>query len=121
MKFWLLIATFTGVLYAQQAPPATRTESIVVIGSVQPVALAEVDRDITLLPLPEKEIPLWNSWFSLLQLDPALDLQQRALGGFQADLSIRGATFGQTLVLLNGMRVNDVQTGHFDRDLPIPL
>ncbi len=80
-----------------------------------------MDRDITLLPLPEKEIPLWSSWFSLLQLDPALDLQQRAPGGFQADLSIRGGTFGQTLVLLNGMRVNDVQTGHFDLDLPVPL
>lgn len=121
MKFWLLFATCSGLLHAQQIPPATRNDSIVVTGSVEPVALAEVDRDVIQLPLPEKEIPLWNSWFGLLQLDPALDLQQRAPGGFQADLSIRGATFGQTLVLLNGMRINDVQTGHFDLDLPVPL
>ena len=63
----------------------------------------------------------YNSWFDLLQLDPALDLQQRSPGGFQGDLSIRGATFGQTLVLLNGLRINDVQTGHFNLDLPVPL
>src|SRR4029078_7041072 len=50
-----------------------------------------------------------------------LDLEQRAPGGFLADLSIRGATFGQSLVLLNGMRVNDAQTGHFNLDLPLPL
>jgi iron complex outermembrane receptor protein len=121
MKVCLLIATCAASLYAQQPAPAERNDSIVVTGTVEPVALAETDRDLALLPLPEKEMPLWNSWFSLLQLDPALDLQQRAAGGFQADLSIRGASFGQTLVLLNGMRVNDVQTGHFNLDLPVPL
>ena len=121
MKFWLLIATSAGLLCAQQAPPAQSGDSIVVTGTVEPIALAETDRDIDLLPLPEKQLPLWNSWFGLLQLDPALDLQQRAPGGFMGDLSIRGATFGQTLVLLNGMRVNDVQTGHFNLDLPVPL
>jgi iron complex outermembrane receptor protein len=74
------------------------------------------------MQLPEQQKPLYNSWFGLLQLtDPELDLQERAPGGFQADFSIRGATFGQTLVLLNGMRINDVQTGHFNLDLPIPF
>ncbi len=125
MKTWFAIAAFAGVLHAQQAPPASspasRNDSIIVTGTVAPVALAETDRDVILLPLPEKQQPLWNSWFSLLQLDPALDLQQRTPGGFQGDLSIRGASWGQTLVLLNGMRLNDVQTGHFNLDLPVPL
>ena len=39
----------------------------------------------------------------------------------QTDLSIRGANFGQTLVLLNGMRLNDVQSGHHNMDIPVPL
>jgi iron complex outermembrane receptor protein len=96
-------------------------ESIVVTGAAEPTPLAEADRDVSVLSLPEEQRPLFDSWFGLLQLDAALDLQQRAPGGFQADLSIRGATFGQTLVLLNGMRLNDAQTGHFNLDLPIPL
>jgi iron complex outermembrane receptor protein len=83
--------------------------------------LSEADRDVAVLPLPEKQRPLFDSWFGLLRLDAALDLQQRAPGGFIADLSIRGATFGQTLVLLNGMRLDDAQTGHFNLDLPVPL
>lgn len=49
-----------------------------------------------------------------------LDLQSRALrGGIAADFSLRGSTFQQVLVLLNGQRINDPQTGHFNADLPL--
>ena len=116
----LLVASVS--LYGQQtAPQAVETPTVVVTGTAEPIPLDEADRDISAIPLPEQQRPLFNSWFDLLQLDSSLDLQQRALGGFQADLSIRGATFGQTLVLLNGMRLDSVQTGHFNLDLPIPL
>jgi iron complex outermembrane receptor protein len=94
---------------------------MIVTGVATPAPLDDADRDVGVLPLPERDRPLFDSWFNLLQLDPTLDLQERAPGGFMADLSIRGATFGQTLVLLNGMRISDVQTGHFNLDLPVPL
>ncbi len=115
MRLWLIIALGVGLLYGQQQ------DSIVVTGAAEPIPLAEADRDVSVVRLPEKQGDLYNSWFDLLELDPALDLQQRAAGALQGDLSIRGATFGQTLVLLNGMRLDDVQTGHFNLDLPIPL
>ncbi len=92
-----------------------------VTGTAEPTPLDEADRDVAVLPLPKEQRPLFDTWFDLLELDPALDLQQRAPGGFLADLSIRGATFGQTLVLLNGMRLDDAQTGHFNLDLPVPI
>src|ERR1700728_4979105 len=105
MRCWIVFAFGVVSLYGQQQ------DSIVVTGTAEPLPLAEADRDVSVIPLPEKQRELYNSWFDLLQLDPVLDLQQRALGGFQGDLSIRGATFGQTLVLLDGLRINDVQTG----------
>lgn len=108
-------------LFAQQPAPQAAQTSIVVTGTAEPIPLDEADRDIGAIPIPEIQRPLFNSWFDLLQLDSSLDLQQRALDGFQADLSIRGALFGQTLVLLDGLRLNDAQTGHFNLDLPIPL
>ena len=43
--------------------------------------------------------------------------------GFDAvlnDISINGGTFEQTAILLDGIKVNDSQTGHFNLDLPIP-
>jgi iron complex outermembrane receptor protein len=121
MKFRLALVLTAGLLRAQQAPLAAQKESIVVTGTAEPLPLAEADRDVSVVRVPEKQRQLYYSWFDLLQLDSALDLQQRALGGFQGDLSIRGATFGQTLILLNGLRTNDVQTGHFNLDLPVPL
>jgi iron complex outermembrane receptor protein len=115
MKIWFAIILSTASLCAQQQ------NSVVVTGTAEPIPLAEADRDVTSVKVPEQQRPLYDSWFDLLSLDPALDLQMRAPGGFMGDLSIRGATFGQTLVLLNGMRLDDVQTGHFNLDLPIPM
>ena len=49
----------------------------------------------------------------------ALDVRQRGPLDMQADVSLRGGTFDQTLVLLNGIRMNDPQTGHHNMNLPI--
>jgi iron complex outermembrane receptor protein len=57
----------------------------------------------------------------LLRLDPSVDVLARGPNGVQADVSIRGGSFGQTLVLLDGQRLNDPQTGHHSMDLPVPL
>ena len=63
---------------------------------------------------------MYQHWLDLLQENPSLDLRQRAPDGVQVDLAIRGSSFGQTLVLLNGLRMNDVQTGHHNLDLVLP-
>lgn len=62
-----------------------------------------------------------NSFTDLLRLDSSVDLRQRSVNGLQADISIRGGTFGQTLILLDGLRMNDVQSGHHNLNLPAPL
>jgi vitamin B12 transporter len=46
-------------------------------------------------------------------------VRKRGISGVQADVGIRGSTYEQTLVLLDGMRMNDPQTGHHNFDLPI--
>lgn len=48
-----------------------------------------------------------------------VDLQARSPA--QADLSVRGGSFEQVLVLVDGVPVSDAQTGHFDLDLTLPL
>lgn len=126
MKICLTALLSTALLCVQTAPaqttqPVTRQDSIVVTGTAQPIPLDEADRDVTSVTVPAQQRPLFASWFDLLNLDPALTLQTRAPGGFMADLSIRGAQFGQTLVLLNGFRLDSVQTGHFNLDLPLPM
>ena len=102
---------------AQQLP--VRSDSIVVTGTWEPLNLDELDRSVTVLPLRADTV-LLNSWMDALRLDSSIDLGERAPNGVQSDVSIRGASFGQTLVLLNGIRINDAQSGHHNMDLPIP-
>ena len=93
---------------------------MVVTGTFEPLSLDEVDRDLLILPLHQQEL-MFNTLVDLLKLDPSVDLQERAPNGIQADVSIRGGSFGQTLVLVDGLRMNDAQSGHHDMDIPIPL
>lgn len=109
-----------GLLCAQTPAPPPVQQSIVVTGTWEPLPLEEADRAVTSLPVLPQRL-LLNNLPDLLQLDPSLDLRQRAPNGLQGDLSIRGATFGQTLVLLNGRRMNDPQSGHHSLDIPVPL
>jgi len=57
----------------------------------------------------------------MLRDDASVDLEQRGGGGVQTDVTIRGGSFEQVLVLLNGLRINDVETSHFNLDLPVPM
>ncbi|MDD5097691.1 MAG: TonB-dependent receptor [Candidatus Omnitrophica bacterium] len=48
-----------------------------------------------------------------------IDLQSRKLNsGIQTDFSLRGSTFQQVLILLNGQKINDPQTAHYNSDIP---
>ena len=118
LRFFLLLA-FTPVLALAQQQPQQR-DTVVVTGTYEPMSLEEIDRAIRVLPARSQSLVL-NTLVDLLKLDPSLDLAERAPDGVQGDLSIRGAAFGQTLVLLNGMRLNDPQTGHHNLDIPVPL
>jgi iron complex outermembrane receptor protein len=93
---------------------------VVVTGTYEPLSLEEIDRAIRVLPIRPNNLVL-DTLVDALRLDPSIDVQQRAPEGVQADVSIRGATFGQTLFLLNGLRLNDPQTGHHNMDIPMPM
>jgi iron complex outermembrane receptor protein len=109
------------LLFAAAAPAQTPVrESIVVTGTWDPLALEEMDRSVALIPAREQSIVV-NTLADLLQLDSSLDLRRRAPDGIQGDLSIRGGSFGQTLVLVNGQRMNDAQSGRHNLDVPLPL
>jgi iron complex outermembrane receptor protein len=94
-------------------------ETIAVTGTFEPVPVQDIDRAISVIDTREYPL-LYTYGVDYLQLNPSVDLQERAPGGVQADLTIRGSTFEQTLVLLNGLRMNDVQASHHNLDLPLP-
>jgi len=88
---------------------------------VEPLPLAESDRSVLTISPAEQPAGAFDTPVDLLRTDPSVNIQARAGQGVQADLAIRGTTFEQSLVLVNGLRVNDPETGHLNLDIPVPL
>lgn len=55
----------------------------------------------------------------ILRYLPGVEVQQRGPQGSQADILIRGGTFQQVLILIDGVRLNDPLTGHFNGYIPL--
>jgi len=57
----------------------------------------------------------------LLQQVAGVDIRRRGTGGSQADLYIRGGGFDQTLLLIDGVKMDDAQTGHHTMNAALPI
>jgi iron complex outermembrane recepter protein len=108
-------AQTTGQPVSASNPP---TETVVVTGTFSPVSLEQIERSISVI---ETNAPLlYDHWVDYLETDSSIDLRRRAPNGVQSDMSLRGSSFGQVLILLDGFRMDDAQSGHHDLDLPLP-
>jgi len=99
--------------------PEVRT-TVVVVGTPNPIAQEDSPRDTETLAVQAHPLAFTDT-NDLLRDDASVDLEQRGGGGVQTDVTIRGGSFEQVLVLLNGLRINDVETSHFNLDLPVPM
>ncbi len=97
----------------------TRQEQVVVTGTYGPVPLEETDRSVDVIDVGQSTSE-YRSFLDAMEQDSSLDVQQRVPGS-EADLSIRGTTFEETSILVNGLRLSDVQTGHNNLDIPFPF
>ena len=57
----------------------------------------------------------------LLQEITGIDVRRRGIDGVQGDLYIRGGGFDQTWLLVDGMKMDDAQTGHHTLNMILPL
>lgn len=86
-----------------------------------PVAFSQVARIVSVITREEIEAAPVQSLQELLEYALSFDVRQRGVHGVQADISVRGGSFDQTLILLNGINISDPQTGHHTLDLPVSL
>jgi iron complex outermembrane receptor protein len=86
-----------------------------------PVAFSQVARVVSVISREEIEAAPVQSIQELLEYVLSVDVRQRGANGVQSDISVRGSSFDQTLILLNGINIADPQTGHHSLDLPVSL
>jgi iron complex outermembrane receptor protein len=101
--------------------PTYQINDVVVTASRTPTSLSDLSRSVIIIGPDEiKNLPV-NSVQGLLQYAAGVDLAQRGVDGVQSDVSIRGGTFEETLIMIDGISINDPQTGHHSMNLPITL
>jgi len=81
--------------------------------------VSETGRSITVIEGKLIERLPVNSLDELLKYAASVEIQQRGPAGAQADIVVRGGTFQQVLVLIDGIKINDPITGHFSGYMPI--
>jgi iron complex outermembrane receptor protein len=106
-----------GTVAAQE----TYKQTVVVTAAATPIELGTANRALTVITreqidaLPAYSVP------DVLRMASSVDVRARGDRGIQTDFAVRGATFGQMLVLVDGVRLNDQQSGHHNGDIPVPL
>jgi len=120
-----LVAVAALIGGAMVAGPAqaqgTFRQTVVVTASARPVELGTVTR--TLMVMTREQIAALpvHTIADVLRLASSVDVRARGVRGVQTDFALRGANFGQMLVLVDGVRLNDAQSGHHNGDIPVPL
>jgi iron complex outermembrane receptor protein len=120
--FLFLVILFPFQILSQQPSPQipSANSTIVVLGTPDPVTQGQSSRSVVVTD-PQEHPLAFQDVEDYLRTDPSVDIQQRGAAGVQSDISVRGGSFEQTLVLVNGLRINDAETSHFNLDLPVPL
>ncbi len=101
--------------------PDLELEEVVVTASKAELPLSRASKIVTLITKTEIERSPAQSVQELLNSVAGIDVLQRGPHGAQADISLRGGSFDQVAILLNGINLTNPQTGHYSFDIPINL
>ena len=108
-------------IFAQNVNDTIAIGEVSILDNRLNTPLSKENRNIYVLSKSEiNKLPA-RSLQDVLQYASGIDLRQRGPFGTQADISMDGGSFEQTLILLNGVKIMDHQTAHNALNLPIPL
>ena len=94
-------------------------DPVTVTSSLTEKRTSETGRNIIIIQGDDiAKLPV-HSLDELLKYMPGVEVQSRGPQGSQSDISMRGGTFQQVLVILDGLRINDPNTGHFSAYIPV--
>ena len=116
----LLMSTL--LMNAQENDQKTDTLKEVVISSSRiDLPFKENSRTIQIVTAENiKKLGVTNVADALQQI-AGIDVRRQGVNGMQSDLYVRGGSFDQTLLLIDGIKVDDAQTGHHTMNLALPI
>ena len=96
-------------------------DEVMVTASRVEIPVAQTPKLVAVISKKQIEQASVRSIQDLLTYAANIDILQRSGHGVQADISLRGGSYNQTAILLNGINLSNAQTGHYNFDFPINL
>lgn len=119
LPFFLMIPA---CFLAQETPDIPEElEEVIVSANRIEIPFSRDSRSIMVITAADIQLSPASSLAELLQEVTGVDIRQRGTKGMQADLYIRGGGFDQTLLLIDGIKMDDSQTGHHILNAALPL
>lgn len=109
----VVVAVAGGASFAQPSPPAAPAtlETVVVTAARSPQTIADLLADLTVIGAAEIQRSGAQSLPQLLHRQPGVEVTINGGPGATSGVFLRGANAGQTLVLIDGLRVGSVSVG----------
>lgn len=117
MLSMLLLAATVPTLFAQEK----QIEEVTVQGRFWETPYQKVNENVVVISKSEIQNSPVQSIDEVLQQFTGIDVRKRGANGVLSDISIRGGSYDQVLVLINGIRINDSQSGHNTFNIPVDL
>lgn len=107
------------IFISSRAQNSISLDTLVVETTRIPLRVNETGRSINILTKEQIQLLPATTFYELLQTICGVEIQSRGGFGVQGDILMRGSTFSQVLVLIDGMKINDPLTGHFNCYIPV--
>ena len=118
----IIFNTFVTHLNAQESEDEIQLDEVEILSSPR-IEIESLQNSISVISISKQQInnSTATNVSELLQQIAGIDIRRRGVEGMQADLYIRGGSFDQTLLLIDGIKVEDPQTGHHTMNMTLPL
>lgn len=115
----ILLVFLSNFCFAQEK--INEIDSVQIHGKFLATSYKNINQNISIITKKDIQNSPAKSIDELLQQVSGMDIRRRGSNGVQSDISFRGSSFEQVLLLLNGIRMNDSQTGHNSLNIPLDL
>jgi vitamin B12 transporter len=111
--FLLAVLVFPSILWAQSEQDSIQKLNEVIIETRRiSLPFTENSHTISVMDSLEMAVLSGSSVDELLQNINGIDVRRRGIEGMQSDVYIRGGNFEQVLILIDGVKMDDLQSGH---------
>jgi len=114
MRIHIILLLFLSILSnsANAQKDTVKLKEVEVTSNRISLPFSKTSRTITILTQEDITKSAASNLADVLQSVAGVDVRRRGIEGMQSDLYIRGGNFDQTLLLIDGVKMDDAQTGH---------